>query len=188
MSANAILVFSGVSCVQASVWLNPVRTFFFSSVWWNYSERRQAELWRVCWLCEMWHVLRGCCLAQLLELPMRPRLGAWCARIKADGGLSGSWCCVSELELKHLWRTKLALWRLASRVRKYWLALSGFLIIIYAEAVFLQKNCVWVCGHIWGRWVMITWWRYSLKVTTCLWLTVAFLGDFFLKWVLHLWN
>lgn len=90
------------------------------------------------WICAV--VLRGWCLAQLLELPMHLWFGGWCESSKAGRGLSGSWwLCIwagiaTSVEHSQLWRLQ--------AVGKHWLA-QRFLLIKYTGAVFLWRNCVW---------------------------------------------
>lgn len=97
MAADAVLVFSRVSCVQTSVSLNPGTTFFF--VLFQYGE----TTWKKHKLsCDVFvgsvnkcFVLKSPCPVQLQELLVWPQLGGWCASSKTDRGLLGSlWLCV----------------------------------------------------------------------------------------------
>lgn len=108
-----VLVFSEISCVQASVSLNPVRTFWF------FCFSMMKLLWKktgwvgMC-LPALWtHALCVLCLAQLLGLSMQPGLSG-CS--KADRGLSGSWWLCTWTGTETGVSTELALWRLKAEL------------------------------------------------------------------------
>lgn len=120
------LVFSEISCVQLSVSLNPVITFWVFLLQYDETTLKDRLGCDVCQLCR--HVLCVLCLAQLLGLSMQPGLGGCCGSSKADRSLSGSWwlCTWTGTETGvELWVGSL---KTESRVGKYWLALSVVLV------------------------------------------------------------